>query len=643
MSILPNESAAFIATVLRQFPLSVSGSIISDPIFCNRYEISTDAKLTLGISGVTFQRSILYNGIRTILADKGKRQTLKDIADEDWCIELNGNDSERRFTLYQGNRRFILPELSALSSNKQERLNGFDQEADRVDLPEHIRIKWRNALSHSILSDDEFDALNREIENTPVKIATTIISEIYKGTSTLTSLVPCSEQYFERLVGRCQSISISEYVLTGATDHIHQLMSWRSYDGFLLSLLLSSHSSISYSVCVDLIKEEELVQSYKWLQERGDRISQIGAVEIGISVLDRMPGIEPYIYNIIQQIRDDNPDDDNSRFKLLSSLIVLVDGELSRTKVLRNWPPFLRRLASIAQASLIERGFIESQVDISEFAKWAMHEKGQPFYLQTMTDLRREPRWYPDFISPQQLKAEFIGRIFSALEKNVSKITTSVLHEFILEEGLNSLRPIIEFPFPYLPGPLEGGLESPNELPKEIMEKIQEQLKTDVLELNSFLGLVNSTLIFNLDSRFPQLAAKAIQIAKYQISHIDSNEILFSILRGLSTVAAVTRNKELSKELMILTRRYRNEPSHNLSAEEAMFIGLIAAAAHSELIEWCEFFGEWVTDIAFQSLQQDEIERLHSHLEILCHIEHGLWRTCGRARAALNALLESEQ
>ena len=127
-------------------------------------------------------------------------------------------------------------------------------------------------------------------------------------------------------------------------EHIRQLMSWRAYHGFLLALLLSSHSSISSAIQVDKLEEKELIHAYGWLQEKGDRISQIGAVEIGLSILDKHPKIEPFVQGIIEQIRDDDADDKQSRFHLLSALIVLVEGELSRTKILREKNPKLPKI-----------------------------------------------------------------------------------------------------------------------------------------------------------------------------------------------------------------------------------------------------------------------------------------------------------
>ncbi len=65
---------------------------------------------------------------------------------------------------------------------------------------------------------------------------------------------------------------------------------------------------------------------------------------------------------------------------------------------------------------------------------------------------------------------------------------------------------------------------------------------------------------------------------------------------------------------------------------------MIAAAAFEELLDWNDFVGDWLTELAFQKLQSAESKQLHSHVLKLCHIVPELWVTCGRAEAALKSL-----
>ena len=634
-----SEFAMAINIVLRLFPASIQEALIKDDSFRQRYGLISDAHVSFEDAGLSIQRSKLFNGIREIFSGNDEQPVFKDKEGEEWRLEVTEVDGLRRILLSQKKRRLFLPIcLTTLSQDLSERLAGFEREADDVNFPDKAISIWREKLSLGLLSDNEVSSLEKELEETPSRILDSITSELDGGTFSFPLSIPKSRRYYNQLVGKYQEgLNIKEYAHEVVREHIQKLMLWRPYDGFLFSLLLSSHSSNTSLIDIEHLEEAELIKAYKWLQINGDMFSQLGAVEIGLSVLNKYPTIEPYLKSIIEQIRDDDPDDAQSRFGLLSALVILVDGELSRTKVLRGSPPFWRRLASIAQASLIERCTISVPGDVAKFAEWGLEARAQPFYIQSLTDLRLEPRWIPDFMSSRQLKAEFICRIINSADQNIEKIESFDIHELLIGKGTNSLRVLIDFPHSFFPGPLEGDIDSQIPPPDELVRSIKEQLSEPILQPKSFATLVNSALIYRLDSDQVKLASKALRTAKHQLRQVESKELLFTTLRGLAIVAAVTRSEDLADELIILTRKSRGCDSGNkLSADEAMWIGLIAAASHSELADWCEFVGKWITEIAFQPLQQDEVAMLHSHVNQLCHIVPELWHTCGRAEAALS-------
>jgi hypothetical protein len=633
-----SERSMFALTALQHFPPSIVEALLSDVNFQKAYELTTMSTISFHEIELSVGRNELFNAVREVLADGSAQPTLNDKTGRNWKLQLSASNNECRVELVSDDKRFVLPDFSLLSPRGADRLNGFDRAVRNVHLAESIRNSWRKLVTARALTDDEIVAFHTEIEATPMAVQAKIASEIRRGTSSPSTLVPRTESYFDCLVGVYnQDQDITQYARAGAREHICQLTSWRAYEGLLFSLLLSSHSSISSEIEAHQLSEGDLIRAYDWVLEVGDLISQIGAVEIGLSILDICPKIEPHLRSLIEKIRDDDADENHSegRFHLLSALIVLVEGELSRTKILKDKPPFWRRLASIAQASLIERCITNSQVDISAFTKWALQARGQFFYLQIMADLRQEPRWYPDYVSASHLKAEFMGRIVGAAQRNDSKIHSQALRELLFSGDPGSIHSQMTFPLAFLPGPLEGSLKAQLATPAWVVSEIEKQLNEDILRPHSFTALLNSALIFHVDAQHAGLAAKALRTAKYQLRHTENKEILVSLLRGLATVAAVTRSGELAQEVKILTRRYRLQEAYKLSAEDVLWIGLIAAANSAEIAVWCEFVGDWITELAFQPLQPDEMGRLHSHLETLCQIVPELWRTCGRAEAAL--------
>ena len=161
------------------------------------------------------------------------------------------------------------------------------------------------------------------------------------------------------------SASIRDYASGNGSTLFDQLAAWRPYDGFLFSLFLSSHESLTDEINVDQLSNEDLVRAYNFLEKHGDRISQLGAIEVGLRVLPSRPEIEQALIRLIEQIRDDDVDGQASGFKLLPALFCLVYGELSRIRLFRKEPPFYRRLAALSHASLIHRQLADSSIGIS--------------------------------------------------------------------------------------------------------------------------------------------------------------------------------------------------------------------------------------------------------------------------------------
>ena len=275
--------------------------------------------------------------------------------------------------------------------------------------------------------------------------------------------------------------------------------------------------------------------------------SPTGCHWIGLRVLPERPEIEPFIIRLTEQIRDDDVDGSASGFKLLSASFLLVDGELSRTRLLSSEPPFYRRLASLSQAALIHRQLVNSCVEIASFYEWAFDNCGQQYYLQSLADMRLEPRWHPDLAAASQMKAEFFGRIMLAAKNYEKNINSDKLHDLVLGTESGSLYSLSE-----LAGAFKEGAENgPNILPPGL-RAIETQLRAEQVGPSSFVALVNSALLFGVDSGQAELAAKALKLGSYRLANVEDKSQLLAILNGLATVAAAARSRVLADELRIL-------------------------------------------------------------------------------------------
>ena len=621
---------------MKYVPPSIRETLMEDSDFREDYDLRIDSTLTF--DDVSIQLSTLSDAIRGVLSGNASEEVI-DESQRKWQVRNTSPEGKLpNLVMYGDVERTLLPIFTALSPDKKTRLCSFDQAAHNVNLPECTSEKWRGILSHRGLNDEEIHAFDSDFRFTPMTVLRVINSEISGGESAVSSLVPPSRVYFERLAGKYESSpDIRAYATGSGRSLFDRLTEWRPIEGFLLSLLLSSHASLTDEIDVDRLSSEELSKAYEHLTTNGDRVSQLGAIEVGLRVLPSRPELEESLIRLIEQIRDENVEGPASAFKLLSSLFCFVDGELARTRLFSDTPPFYRRLAAISQAALIHRQLVNSPVDIDGFCDWMAENRRFQHYLQSLADMRQEPRWEPRFAAPSQMKSEFIGRIMNSAERSGNMAKNSPIHDLLYSESSNSLRRYSDLFYAYLPGPLEGAEKQQDNLPSGFAETIKDQLGSKQPGQSMFAAFVNFGLVFGLNKELSQLAVHTLRNANYRLRNVEDRAQLVAELHGLAAVAAATRNTELADAIRIIVRRCRADAEFALTIQETANICLVAAASRSELDAWTEYVGECMTELAFGDLQVDEGLECYAYLIGLCHAVPELRLTCGRADAALLA------
>lgn len=636
----PYVQAAIYQTALDFLPPLICKSLVDDQEFRHEYGFKSDAVYTFAGFEPSIKRSKLFEAIRAVLAGSSEVAGI-DEKGCDWRLISNfDKPDEPKIFLCSGEHTIQLPNYAELSQNVSIRIKSFDKFVDDMNLPNITQNKWREILMKRALDDDEVEILQNEIQETPIFMGRSIHYVMKSNTIKVSSLVPTSLRYYERLVGAYDgSSTIWEYASAAAQNFFKQLTEWRPFEGFLFSLFLSSHDAVTAEISIDHLDPGKLVKAYDFIENHGDILSKIGAIEVGLQNFQKRPEIEQHLIRLVSFIRDDDVESSTSAFKLFSALFVLVDGELSKTRLMVNYPPFYRRLASMAQAALIQRQFVHFDIDHDHFSKFAQNNRGEYFYMQSLADMRIEPHWHPEFIAGHQIKSDFFGRIINAGTRFKNNFNGSELQNLILGESANSLTVLSEFPYPYLPGPLEGARKSPNTIPPDLVKQIESQLDTDEAEPTSFIALLNSAMLYRVTSDQAQLATKVLRQTNYRIKNIEDTSQFLNILSGLAIVAAVSRSHDLAAELRILVRRYRHDIQYGFSMDVAMNICLVASASYEDLIEWRNFLGEWLTELTFDEMKKEEAFALNSRLGTLLNLVPELWYSCGRADSALKAFL----
>ena len=624
---------------IKLFPPVVRDEIWSDHKFVLSLGLSTDAMLSLVEVGVAFKRSVFYESIRGLLSKQDESVEISDNENKVWSLCLNDKgiiELRREEVVYR------LPGFSFLSPSSKERLSRFLDNASKNNLSPDILSAWKETLTERPLLDDEVDAFEKDVTNTPVDCAEKVWSEISSGSSEIATLCPGKIEYYSGLIGISnETATFDEYLNSDLKAHIESLMKWRGVEGLYWAFLLCAHHSVSQvlSDYVGSLPPDDLNSLYKIVEREGDILSRIGAVEVGLLILKERPEVGGALESLVRQVLDQKSLNKDRSCELLSALFVLVDGENCQNRTLPDVSPSLRRLASFSQASLLSRQLISAHIDVESFSKWAFSARGHDYYLSNMIDLRVEPRWMPDSIAPEQLRHEFIGRLNNAASMVSQETCSDVLYNLLRGEIDGGLIDQIEFIHSSMPGPLEGRDDKGPAPPKEILDIVDKQLNSDEVDAKSFISLVNSCLIYRLDVSFSERAAKILAENRNRLDLSGNGEELLAVLNGLACVAATSRSVSLADELRVLIRIYRREPNVNINISDFAGLGMIISAVNSDFQAWCEYVGQWFSELSFENISYDEAVMLESYISGLCKLVPELWITLGSARAACKSVI----
>ena len=632
----PNVDVAAAALLL--FPSRVRAAILEDTDLSEQVSFGVDAVIKVGRTGVEFARSRLFQVVRQLFVGTSHGV---DIEARDGTVWHVTDDSARGITVTREGVVVSFSELACLAPDGAARIDWFERQTTTYFIGDERIARWRDILAERPLEDEELNELLDEFRLTPMHCMAAIRDQLRKPKLRAADVVPADPRYYERLAGGpAAGTELREFVSSVLASHVRTLVQWNAYEGLRATFALSSHEMVAEVVDLTTVPREEVRRVFQWLTDHGDCISQVGAIECGLRHIDSFPEIEPCLAAMTRAISADDPEDPGGRLKLLSGLVVLVEGELGRRNLARRQPPFWRRLASIAHAALLEREVLDANLEPAGFADWALESGGVLYYMQSLVDLRQEPRWFPDFISAKQLKAEFLGRITTAAERQRKNIRDGEFSSLLWgEESVIRSQAII--PYAALPGPLEGGLEAVVEIPAELESSIRTSLEAEELTSESFIVLVNSSLIFRTDSQLSELAAQGLSRVGYQFRKLTGSDDPFSLLNGLAMVSAVTRSLALANEVRNLSRVARRRTRNSLPLDVVARVALVAAAASADMSAWSDVVGGWFTELAFADMTREEAIALQGQLYALLHVEPILWETCGRAEAALSAFLKS--
>lgn len=616
---------AFLAFV----PPSIREVLDDDEEISNALGLIRDATISVGDSGPSFLTSMLERAVAECDGSE-RRVIVTDREGLEWELRYFNEGEHTWHSLIRENASYKLEDLEqslngALlqrTARAAIRLGGLDNEdADRLALLDNVLpIGARaTAISEALKAtpEEQYELANRCFRERTLKPA----------------LFPTLERYYERLVG----LRSYPETLTSLVSMLKEESSGHGYQGVTIEglrwiLLRSGHASIIPALVPD-IGRDVLLGAWSWMHIHGDLFSIIGLIENSLRLYPDDEPISREVRRAIDELMTDDPDGNDSRFRLTSHLIVWSESQIISRGLLATSPPYWRRWAAIAHAGLLEQAIRSAEVPVPLISQAIEGQGWHTFFLNGLLDLRTEPRWMPEFMMPPQLKSELLSRIVNAGRSYLTR--RNDLYGRIVDENTDSVAAQMEFPKSFLPGPLEGNVPPDNEVPPEVLARLACHDGTEAFNAADFAGLVNTCTVFRVTSEHSHLAQKVLRSVRDSIAPNFHEKDRLALVLGLARVAASARDDKLADEVRILSRVVRRLKTPEFASEE-MRVALTAAAAHSELGAWIAYVDRWLVEMATE-LSTDHLQSVGEAIAELAQLAPPAAGAFSRARSILAA------
>lgn len=618
-------------------PMFLRKELVQDRKFRQSVGFGAEEFITYGCQ-IAFPRSDFFASVRAVFSEPSSHAEVFDKENRPWTFSC-GEISDGRIALKisSAEESFCAVEFFPFSPNSEQRLSEFSKVLREHGFPPDGLASWRKILRDRSFTDDELEKFSQDIVKTPQAFLKGFRKKASKEDVDATDMVPSDIEYYESLCGRGCSSTLSDLSSEVVAQVLSDYLKWDTVEGARMALLLSSHPLFSEQLGALGLSEQQLIVLAEWCRDHGDVFAKVGVVEAALPTVAGSRGLGEVLDEIVKQIIALDPEDKSGPLQMMMGAVAIVESEISRTRTLRDWSPFKRRLATFAHAALLARE-AAGGADVKSLSAWIMQHHGMRFYLQSLLDLQAEPRWFPEQIHPDLLKQELLGRLSNAVGKLKGGLGEGPLRDTLdlqsVEAPFNTLRRLES----HCPGPLEGSEASPrNPIPSEIEEILDHNLSEEKLTVKSVLALINSSGLFLVQDEKAERAVKIIRASNFRFADQLSSGDRINLLNGLAGAASRLRSESLARSVRAVSRTYRDDSEAERSYSEEVIICLRSAGAFREFQAWKDFVGEWINELCF-SVSAEVSGELRTSVEMICSIEPRLRTELGKGLAALASI-----
>lgn len=623
----PEELARFRVTYgLRRLSTAVQNAVLSDGLIAQRTGI--DLSHPIRIPGdITIDRPVLFKAF----ASAADGEPIPPIIDSSGAtrlteVKIEGDAAVLAYETY----RVSFPQAVLLASNIERRKAAAARIVSGLSLARQARAQFFDIIAKTNFTHDDFFAACNILAGAPEAFANALHETAKKGTLGLSDFLPTETDHWDNLTAKqLSSQTLPDFIGHELAEERHVRITQDPKSAIeLLSLTFGTFELVPFEA-LRSISDEEAVNALSRLAELRDPYALTAALDI---CADRLSSDARFLAlgeTILEKLLAE-PKRLIGDLATFASAFVIGTAYLAQHERLRKKPVFWRRLAAAAHAALVTRVLGSEDDDEHPLFDWAMRLRGKTFYISVLNDAHVEPRWKPDWISPNFLGADIYGRLNQVIQR-LDAAAPPAWRKRIEDAKAAIVKdvPPVADAFPSL---LQGRRLDPPDMPKAdapIYEIFAEFLAKP--NVDTFLMFFQLAQAFGLPVALRESALAAIQALRTEIAKTDPLLARGALELG-AFVAALNHDAELADAVatVALERLVSDlDPYRILSASVIL---VECAAANKNRSEALATLARRLENMAFVSKTDNLLEAIEI-FRILQSINEELSPLLGRAIA----------
>ena len=497
--------------------------------------------------GITLERKLLLSAFQRA-AD---HEPIPDLIDangikHDICVDIEGESAS--LTYGTNHIRFALGAL--LTAVPDRRLATGSRCLSNNTLSEQARQKFIEIVGKPGFAHDDFFAACNILQGSPESFANSLREATKKGVLSKNDFLPEETAHWRNITATPSgSESLPCFIVQElSAERAARIARDPSLAVDLISLTFAAPELVPLRT-VSAINAESLLPAVWQLVKYSDPFGHAGAFDICADRALEDSRFEELGEALLERLLAD-PKRLHGELTTYATAFVIASAYLAQHETLRRQPVFWRRLAAASHASLVARVLGQGD-DASSLFDWAMRISGKTFYLSILNDAWVEPRWRPDWISPNFLAADIYGRLLASMHRLGEAAPQSWRKRLDdAQAWIMETVPPMALAFPAI---LQGGVTAPIEKPPagtpaaEMYERLSREPTVE-----NFLTFIQLVYMFGFHPDAREAVLKVVQSLRTETSQTPP-EYPQAVLDLAAFIAARNSDAELADAVALVS------------------------------------------------------------------------------------------